>query len=162
VVKAQVDFIGGRVPDAEIVVHPHPGEAGAIGAALCAREWSQAGESSRVRGVDTIASLNYESTTNDDTVCVGCACNCRRTFIDVQSAGAGGRPWSKVPLAEGWDRVISGNSCPKGLLEDASEMRIIKNQLEETKRVYPNIAEVVRDKAFRRFRGARQTAHRNT
>ena len=162
VVKAQVDFIGARVPDAEIVVHPHPGEAGAIGAALCAREWSQAGESSRLRGFDTIASLNYESTTNDDTVCDWCACNCRRTFIDVQSEGAGGRPWSKVPLAEGWERVISGNSCPKGLLEDANEMRIIKNQLEETKRVYPNIAEVVRDKAFRRFRGARQTAHRNT
>jgi hypothetical protein len=80
----------------------------------------------------------------------------------VQSEGAGGRPWSKIPLAEGWERVISGNSCPKGLLEDASEMRIIKNQLEETKRVYPNIAEVVRDKAFRRFRGTRQVTHRNT
>ncbi len=36
VVKAQVDFITGRVPDAEILVHPYPGEAGAIGAALCA------------------------------------------------------------------------------------------------------------------------------
>src|SRR5262249_20448161 len=33
-VKAQVDYIKARVPDAEIHVHPHPGEAGAIGAAL--------------------------------------------------------------------------------------------------------------------------------
>lgn len=162
VVKAQVEFISGRVPDAEIVVHPHPGEAGAIGAALCAREWSQAGAPSRFKGFDTIASLNYESTTNDDTVCNWCACNCRRTFIDVQLEGGMGRSWSEVPLAEGWERVISGNSCPRGLLEDANEMRILKIELEETKRAYPNIAEVVRNSAFRRFRGARETAHRNT
>ena len=36
VVKAQVDFIRGKVPDAEVVLHPYSGEAGAIGAALCA------------------------------------------------------------------------------------------------------------------------------
>src|SRR5690606_37362591 len=33
-VKAQVDYISQRVPGAEIHVHPHTGEAGAIGAAL--------------------------------------------------------------------------------------------------------------------------------
>lgn len=33
-VKAQVDYIKERVPDAEVYVHPHPGEAGAIGAAM--------------------------------------------------------------------------------------------------------------------------------
>ncbi len=31
VVKAQVDFIRSKIPDAEIVVHPYSGEAGAIG-----------------------------------------------------------------------------------------------------------------------------------
>ena len=31
-VKAQVDYIKQRVPDAEVFVHPHTGEAGAIGA----------------------------------------------------------------------------------------------------------------------------------
>jgi predicted CoA-substrate-specific enzyme activase len=35
VVKAQVDFIKAKVPDAEVIIHPHSGEAGAIGAALC-------------------------------------------------------------------------------------------------------------------------------
>ncbi len=34
VVKTQVDFILNKVPDAEVVVHPYSGEAGAIGAAL--------------------------------------------------------------------------------------------------------------------------------
>ena len=33
-VKAQVDYIKERVPGAEVYVHPHCGEAGAIGAAL--------------------------------------------------------------------------------------------------------------------------------
>ena len=32
--KAQVDYIHARVPDAEVFVHPHAGEAGAIGAAF--------------------------------------------------------------------------------------------------------------------------------
>ena len=39
VVKAQVDFIRGKVPDADVVLHPYSGEAGAIGAALCAADW---------------------------------------------------------------------------------------------------------------------------
>jgi activator of 2-hydroxyglutaryl-CoA dehydratase len=33
-VKAQVDYIKQRVPDGEVFVHPHTGEAGAIGAAF--------------------------------------------------------------------------------------------------------------------------------
>jgi len=161
VVKAQVDFITGRVPDAEILVHPYPGEAGAIGAALCALERAGEKTASRFRGYEVIEALEYRSTTNDDTVCSWCACNCRRTFIDVDLPGGKGRSWSKVPLAEGWERVISGNSCPKGLLEDANEMRIVKAELEETKRVYPNIAEMVRDEAFNTTRFAVEAARRN-
>jgi hypothetical protein len=46
--------------------------------------------------------------------------------------------------------VISGNSCPKGLLEDANEMRIVKKNLESTKDAHPNTAELVRENAFRR------------
>jgi len=62
--------------------------------------------------------------------------------------GAEGRPWSKLPLAPGWERVISGNSCPKGLVEDANEMRLVRTQLEEVKRAYPNVADMVRRHAF--------------
>ena len=53
------------------------------------------------------------------------------------AARAPGRAWSKVPLASGWERVISGNSCPKGLVEDANEMRTVKAKLEEVKRGVP-------------------------
>jgi len=148
VVKAQVDFITGKVPDAEIVIHPYSGEAGAIGAALCAAD--AAGGASRFRGFDAVEALTYRSTTNDHTVCHWCSCNCKRTFIDVQLPGAPGRPWSKIPVPEGWERVISGNSCPKGLMEDVDEMRTVKARIDEAKRAYPNVAEMVRATAFHR------------
>src|SRR6476661_6618840 len=75
VVKAQVDFIKGRVPDAQIVIHPYPGEAGAIGAALCAADRHRAGTPSTFRGFDTIESLTYTSTTKPETVCKWCPIN---------------------------------------------------------------------------------------
>ena len=151
VVKAQVDFIRGKVPEAEVVLHPYSGEAGAIGAARCAADWwaGGTGRSSRFRGFETIAALTYTSTTAAETVCRWCPINCTRTFIDVALPGARGRPWSKVPLAAGWERVISGNSCPKGLVEDVNELREVKTKLEEIKRDYPNVAEMVRKDAFR-------------
>ncbi len=149
VVKAQVDFIRKKAPEAEIFVHPYAGEAGAIGAALCARETLESGSPSRFRGFELIDALDYQSTTSKDTVCHWCACNCQRTFVDVQIPGAEGRPWSKVPAAPGWERVISGNSCPKGMVEDASELRLIKQELEEKRRERPNVADMVRDRAFR-------------
>jgi predicted CoA-substrate-specific enzyme activase len=154
VVKAQVDFIRGKVPEADVVLHPYSGEAGAIGAALCAADWrgGEGGRTSRFRGFEAIAALTYTSTTAADTVCRWCPINCTRTFIDVQLPGAKGRPWSKLPLAAGWERVISGNSCPKGLVEDVNELREVKAKLEEVKRDYPNVAEMVRKDAFRRSR----------
>jgi hypothetical protein len=148
VVKAQVDFITSKVPDAEIVIHPYSGEAGAIGAALCAADAAR--DRSRFRGFAAVEALTYRTTTNDHTVCHWCSCNCKRTFIDVQLPGAAGRPWSKIPVPEGWERVISGNSCPKGLLEDVDEMRTVKARIDEAKRAYPNVAEMVRATAFRR------------
>jgi hypothetical protein len=110
------------------------------------------GNSSNFRGFDTIEELEYNSTTNQHTTCHWCAVNCRRTFIDVRLPDGKGRDWSKVSLAAGWERVISGNSCPKGLLEDANEMRVVKGQLDEVKRAYPNVAELVREDAFRRVK----------
>ena len=149
VVKAQIDFIESKVPDAEVVVHPYSGEAGAIGAALCALDSFAKGTPTRFRGYDVIDQLQHVSTTSADTVCHWCAVNCKRTFIDVRVDGGRGRTWSKVPLAAGWERVISGNTCPKGLLEDINEMKVVKASLEEVRRAHPNIAEMVRDQAFK-------------
>lgn len=152
VVKAQVDFIRAKVHDAEIVVHPYSGEAGAIGAALCGGDMMKPGASTRFRGYDVIESLEYTSTTNEHTTCTWCPVSCKRTFIDVRLPNGMGRPWSKVPLTVGWERVISGNSCPKGLLEDVNEMRVVKKNLENVRDAHPNTAEMVRESAFRRAR----------
>jgi predicted CoA-substrate-specific enzyme activase len=150
VVKAQVDFIRAKVHDAEIVVHPYSGEAGAIGAALCAGDRMKPGTSTRFRGYEVIESLDYTSTTHEHTTCNWCPVSCKRTFIDVRLPDGRGRPWSKVPLPVGWERVISGSSCPKGLLEDVNEMRVVKKNLENIRDAHPNIAEMVRESAFRR------------
>jgi predicted CoA-substrate-specific enzyme activase len=158
VVKAQVDFIRSKVPDADIVVHPYSGEAGAIGAALCAGDAAVSGTKSRFRGYDVIESLEYTSTTNEHTTCNWCPVNCKRTFIDVRLPEGRGREWSKVTLAQGWERVISGNSCPKGLLEDANEMRVVKKSMEAVKDAHPNTAEMVRENAFRRAHAVKEEA----
>ena len=150
VVKTQVDFILSKVPDAEVVVHPYSGEAGAIGAALVALEWAEKGGRSAFRGFDQIESLTYKTATSVETVCHWCPVNCQRSFIDVQLLGGKGRSWSKVPLEQGWERVIVNNSCPKGLVEDLNEMKVIKAGIEKTKNAFPNVADLVRKEAFRR------------
>ncbi len=148
VVKAQVDFLRSRVPDAEVVVHPYPGEAGALGAALVALAWWNAGHTTRFRGFSVLENLNYRSTTSVETRCSWCESHCQRTFIDVELPGATGRPWSKVPLPVGWERVIVNNSCPKGLIEDAHEVRAVKDELERIKDAHPNIGQLARRQAF--------------
>jgi predicted CoA-substrate-specific enzyme activase len=150
VVKTQVDFIMKKVPGAEVVVHPFSGEAGAIGAALVALDWWQGGGESKFRGFDAIERLTYKTATSVDTVCHWCPVTCQRSFIDVELEGGKGREWSKVPLEKGWERVIVNNSCPKGLVEDLNEMKVIKIGMEKTKNAFPNVADLVRKEAFRR------------
>lgn len=150
VVKTQVDFILSKVPEAEVVVHPYSGEAGAIGAALVALEWWERGGQTAFRGFDAIERLAYKTVTSGDTVCHWCPVNCQRSFIDVELDGGKGREWSKVPLVSGWERVIVNNSCPKGLVEDLNEMKVIKAEIERTKDAFPNVADLVRKEAFRR------------
>lgn len=150
VVKTQVDFILSKIPEAEVVVHPYSGEAGAIGAALVALEWWENGGQTNFRGFAAIERLAYKTVTSVETVCHWCPVNCQRSFIDVELDGGNGREWSKVPLGAGWERVIVNNSCPKGLVEDLNEMKVIKAEIERTKDAYPNVADMVRKEAFRR------------
>ena len=48
----------------------------------------------------------------------------------------------------GWERVIVNNSCPKGLVEDLNEMKVIKAGIEKTKNAFPNIADMVRQRSL--------------
>jgi predicted CoA-substrate-specific enzyme activase len=150
VVKTQVDFILSKIPEAEVVVHPYSGEAGAIGAALVALDWLEKGGKTSFRGFDAVERLTYKTVTSVETVCHWCPVNCQRSFIDVELDGGQGRAWSKVPLGTGWERVIVNNSCPKGLVEDLNEMKVIKTEIERTKNAFPNVADMVRKEGFRR------------
>jgi predicted CoA-substrate-specific enzyme activase len=146
VVKAQRDFIKSKVPDAQVFVHPYPGEAGALGVALLALETKG---KSRFRGFDAVENLTYRATTSQETVCRWCPMNCQRTFIDVFVGEGEGRPWSKVPLERGWLRLIVGNACPKGLVEDESELKLLQQELRRVQDEFPNIAQIVRKTAFK-------------
>ena len=46
--------------------------------------------------------------------------------------------------------MIVNNSCPKGLVEDVHELKIVKERMEKTKNAFPSIAQMVRGEAFRR------------
>jgi hypothetical protein len=149
VVKAQVDFIRGKVPDADVVSI----RIRARRAPSARRSAPPTGAARRAQPVPRLRhrrGADVHEHDEPETVCKWCPINCTRTFIDVQLPDARGRAWSKIPLAPGWERVISGNSCPKGLVEDANELREVKAKLEEVKREYPNVAEMVRKDAFRR------------
>ena len=81
VVKTQVDFILNKVPDAEVVVHPYSGEAGAIGAGLVALDWWKNGGRTIFRGFDALERLTYKTATSPDTICHNAASltwNCSR------------------------------------------------------------------------------------
>lgn len=149
VIKAQVDFIKSKVKDAQIYVHPYPGEAGAIGAALLALEEYKKRGNTKFRGFEILDSIVYRTTTSKETVCNWCSIHCQRTFIDVYVGEGKGRDWSKVPLEEGWVRLIVNNSCPKGLVEDERELKSIREKIERIKHEFPNIRDFVQKEAFR-------------
>ena len=146
VVKAQRDFIRSKVPGAEVVVHPYPGEAGALGVALLALE---AKGRTRFRGFEVIENLTYKTTTSADTVCRWCPMNCQRTFIDVYVGEGEGRSWSKVPLEKGWLRLIVSNACPKGLVEDEQELKVLQQELRRVQNEFPNLSQIAKKEAFK-------------
>src|SRR5215207_6825123 len=83
--KAQVDYIEKRVPNAEVYLHPHCGEAGAIGAAFEAlRKTRRIGKTTFV-GLDQAVDIEYVSINDENTRCNFCPNNCSRTFIDTKT-----------------------------------------------------------------------------
>src|SRR5205823_3072014 len=66
-VKAQVDYIKERVPGAIVNVHPHPGEAGAIGAAMETLRIVRRRGSSTFIGLDAAIDLGFTSVNDAST-----------------------------------------------------------------------------------------------
>src|SRR3569833_3339502 len=83
--KAQVDYIKARVPGAEVFVHPHTGEAGAIGAAMETRRVVMRKGFSTFIGIDAAINLKFQAVNDESTRCHFCPNNCARTFIDTET-----------------------------------------------------------------------------
>ncbi|UCD36791.1 MAG: CoA activase [Fidelibacterota bacterium] len=162
-VKAQVDFIRSRFRGEvkpNIIVHQHCGETGAIGAALEAIELWQAGRATSFIGLDATDRLQYNSTTSENTRCHFCKNKCLRTFIDVsldgkmtasEQAAVEGDEDSKVPLPQGHRRLIVGNACEKGSVEDRSGMQEIKKTIDAQLEANPNFVDLSARRAYRSF-----------
>ncbi len=138
-VKAQVDYIAERVPGAEIHVHPHCGEAGAIGAAIEAlRVVGRRGSSSFV-GLERAIGIRYSTTNDESSRCHFCPNLCARTFVDTKTED--GRT----------SRYISGFSCEKGTVESKEAMVELVKHRKELKKSYVNLVEYEARLAFRSF-----------
>jgi len=138
-VKAQVDYIKERVPDAEVVVHPYCGEAGAFGAALEAKRAVNRRGYSTFIGLDETIGLKYTSRTDEETRCTFCENNCSRTFIDTET-----------PDGE-MSRYIAGFSCEKGTVESKEAVVKLNKERRKLKADYPNLVDYEANMVFRRL-----------
>ena len=138
-VKAQVDYIKERVPNGEVFVHPHTGEAGAIGAAMeTLRVVKRSGKSTFI-GIDAAINLDYTSKNDEETVCHFCPNECKRTFIDTRTPD--GRT----------SRYIAGFSCEKGTVESKEAMLDLVAERKKTAQQYPNMVDYEAKRAFLHF-----------
>jgi activator of 2-hydroxyglutaryl-CoA dehydratase/predicted nucleotide-binding protein (sugar kinase/HSP70/actin superfamily) len=138
-VKAQVDYIRERVPGAEVFVHPHTGEAGALGAAFeTLRRYKRTGKT-RFIGIDAALALEYTTRTDETTTCHFCPNECKRTFVDTS------RPDGSTA------RYIAGFSCEKGTVESKEAMLDLVAQRKEIAKQFPNLVEYEARVAFQHF-----------
>jgi activator of 2-hydroxyglutaryl-CoA dehydratase/predicted nucleotide-binding protein (sugar kinase/HSP70/actin superfamily) len=158
-VKSQVDFIESRFKGKgikpNVIVHEHCGESGAIGAAIEAVRLWENGRQTTFIGLEAVEQITYETHRNEDTRCYFCKNKCLRTFIDVKvNLRLEEEPVqhkSKIPLEPGTKRLIVGNSCEKGLVEDVEAMRVIKKGLDAVKGSNPNLVEIAAKAVFKSF-----------
>lgn len=125
--KAQVDYIKKRVKNAEVFVHPHPGEAGAIGAALEAREIVGIRGYTTFMGLTEAYNISYSTKSDESTRCNFCPNHCARTFVDTMT------PKGKSV------RYISGFSCEKGTVENKEALKVLMQKNAEKKKNNPNL-----------------------
>jgi predicted nucleotide-binding protein (sugar kinase/HSP70/actin superfamily) len=138
-VKAQVDYILERVPGAEVYVHPHTGEAGAIGAAMETIRVVKRRGSSTFIGIENAIRMEYTTKNDEETRCHFCPNLCARTFIDT-----------RTPEGD-TSRYISGFSCEKGTVEDLESLKRLNNERNKLKKEYPNLVDYEAKLCFKHF-----------
>ncbi|MBM4357093.1 MAG: CoA activase [Deltaproteobacteria bacterium] len=138
-VKAQVDYIKQRVPDAEVFVHPHTGEAGALGAAFEALRVVRRKGSSTFIGIDAAVDIAFSTKNDESTVCHFCPNECKRTFIDTECPDGSTA------------RYISGFSCEKGTVESEEAMLALVKERKAIAKEFPNLVAYEASRAFKHF-----------
>ena len=136
--KAQHDYIMERVPDAKVHVHPHCGEAGAIGAAIEARRVVKARGSSSFIGLSAAIGIDYTTRNDESTVCHFCPNLCQRTFIETKTP-SGAR-----------SRYIAGFSCENGTVDSKEELKTIARTRKSLRNQFPNLVQYEAELAFKR------------
>jgi len=134
--KAQVDYIKSQVPDAKVDVHPHPGEAGAIGAALEALKTVKERGYATFLGLSEALQMTYTSRTDESTRCHFCTINCSRTFIDTATPSGNTA------------RYIAGFACEDGTVESADALRRLRNARKSLQESVPNLVKKEAEKLF--------------
>ena len=125
--KAQVDYIKSEVPDVKVDVHPYCGEAGAIGAAIEAKDVVQREGKATFVGLEEALQLTFTSKTDESTRCHFCSINCSRTFIDTQT------PSSQSV------RYIAGFACEDGTVESPEALKALKKKRKSLQKEVPNL-----------------------
>ena len=110
-VKAQVDYIKERVPDAEVFVHPHTGEAGAIGAAM---ETLRVVKRKRRHARSSASMRRSTSSTRRRTT--------KRRSATSARTSASARSSTRRRPDGSTSRYIAGFSCEKGTVESKDAM----------------------------------------
>jgi hypothetical protein len=130
-VKAQVDYIKDRVPGAEVYVHPHTGEAGAIGAAMeTLRVVKRRGHSTFI-GLD--AAIEHSRTPRAPTR--------RRAVTSVPTCVAHLHRYQVTPDGD-TSRYIAGFSCEKGTVESEEAMLELTKQRKRLMKEFPNLVDL--------------------
>jgi predicted CoA-substrate-specific enzyme activase len=135
-VKAQVDYIEGRFrefgADRPIIrVHQHAGECGAIGAALESIRLHSQGKQTDFIGLHGVQSIRFSVHSDERTRCSFCRNHCARSFIDISADGGPEAVEfeatfeSAIPRPLGTRRLIVGNACEKGAVEDPAAVQAI-------------------------------------
>jgi len=129
-VKAQVDYISSRVAGAKVSLHPHPGEAGALGAAVEALlATAQAGSSTFI-GLEAAQGLRCQARSDESTRCSSCSSRCARTMVELVYPEGASR------------RFYAGGGCENGLVgSPGGQGSVLEEQRAHTRQALNLVAE---------------------
>jgi activator of 2-hydroxyglutaryl-CoA dehydratase/predicted nucleotide-binding protein (sugar kinase/HSP70/actin superfamily) len=136
--KAQVDYIRGKVPDAEIHVHRYADLCGALGAAIECQE-RQGNKSSSFIGIGPAARITFTTRCDDTTRCTFCKNRCTRTFVDIK------------PLPDRNVQFISGYGCDKGMTTTVADMKAQEQERKAIRKRFPNLVDEAAREVFAEY-----------